>query len=499
LKVEEELAGSDDNILNEVLSDQITDSAFVPLSLLQLEEHEDTTTPPFSVCKYLLETTASRVNKGDSWPVVAKEVAAVRETLPEHVRSSCDAFIKKNTVGFMSLLQVSDDDDDDLLNNVAAEADSASSPAQSAPTTGGASQQELFRKFWEDKGKYCGACLTLTKKIQKWVSMNCTQALISERIMRMCGTLTGNLRTECDASRPYVEDYVVHLLMKKFPLPNHCAYIGLCEKTMVIRALQNPMALAEKQNALIQAQEGSSNLVQEGEVVLQKAFATPNTAPEITFDLSAGDVSYRDVDKASGEGLPKIFMDGTTRPASELRSDAFVSLLETESKGNNIFDTTNPDDPHVTLNAQTEPNVNVPVMHADLTQTIPHKINPKNYGLQPNSLPQDIKLVKACAACQFAIGSLFEFLSNPRTMRTILPQIKKACGNCNSPEEVTKCEEFVEMHGVSFYQDVVKQATPSKWCPKIKLCEMQYFILAPTVLNDNYARIKDDITQVSDF
>jgi hypothetical protein len=287
--------------------------------------------------------------------------------------------------------------------------------------------------------------------------------------------------------------------MKKFPLPNHCAYIGLCEKTMVIRALQNPVEMASKQNALLQAMEGSSNLVQEGELVLQKAFDTPNTAPEITFDLSAGDVSYRDVDKSTGEGLPKIFMDGTTRPASPLRNDAFVSLLQTESASQDIFDTTNPDDPQVTLNAQNARDVNVPVMHADLKQTIPHRINPKNYGLQANSLPQDIKSVKACAACQFAIGSLFEFLSNPRTIRTILPQVKKACGNCNNAEEVSKCEEFVENHGVSFYQDVVKQATPSKWCPKIKLCEMQYFIPAPTVLNDNYARIKDQITQVSDF
>jgi len=301
--------------------------------------------------------------------------------------------------------------------------------------------------------------------------------------MRMCGTMTGELRSECEASRPYVQDYVIHLLMKKFPLPNHCAYIGLCEKTMVIRALQNPIALADKQNALLQAMEGASgNLVQEGELVLQKAYDTPNTAPEITFDLSAGGVSYRDVDKSTGEGMPKIFMDGTTRPAE------VVSLLQTGITAQGIFDTTNPDDPHVTLNAQTERNINVPVMHADMKQNIPHKVNPKNYGLQPNSLPQDLKSVKACAACQFAVGSLFEFLSNPRTIRTILPQVKKACGNCNSAEEVAKCEEFVEMHGVSFYQDVVKQATPSKWCPKIKLCEMQFFLPAPTVLNDNYGK-----------
>jgi hypothetical protein len=57
---------------------------------------------------------------------------------------------------------------------------------------------------------------------------------------------------QCEASRTWIKDFVIKQLFSKFPLPNHCAYIGLCEKTMVVRALMNPMTMSETQNALIQ-------------------------------------------------------------------------------------------------------------------------------------------------------------------------------------------------------------------------------------------------------
>jgi len=67
--------------------------------------------------------------------------------------------------------------------------------------------------------------------------------------------------------------------------------------------------------------------------------------------------------------------------------------------------------------------------------------------------------------------------------------VKQACNNCNSPDEVQKCQDFVEMHGVAFYQDVLRQGMPSKWCPRLELCEMQYFLPSPFVLSDNYNKI----------
>lgn len=503
LKVEEEIGFdglSFENIVKDIIDAPIEDESFVPLSMIELESHESTDTPPFSVCKYLLETSAKKVSKGDSWPVVANHIATVRETLPPHVRSACDTFIRRHSSGIMSLLQLGDDEDD-LLNQVTQEMDtpksSGQSTSQQAPDT--QSQQELFRKFWEDKGKYCGACLTMTKKIQKWLNMNCTKALITDRVMRMCGSLDKGSKSQCEGSLPIVRDYVINLVFKKFSFPNHCAYIGLCEKTMVVRALQNPLVMADKQNALLQSQEGSEqNMVQENEVVLQKAHATPNTAAEITFNLGeGGGISYRDVDQSLGEGLPKVFVDGSHAP-TELQGDAF-SLLETESQTKPQFDVTNPDDPHVTLHAQAPEHIHVPIMHSDLKQNIAHNINPNSYGLQSNTVPQPENVMKACSACQFTIGALYEFLSAPRTIRTILPQVKNACAKCNSAEEIAKCQEFVETHGVAFYQDVVRQGMPSKWCPRIKLCEMQYFIPAPTVLSDNYAQLKDKLTQVADF
>jgi len=219
--------------------------------------------------------------------------------------------------------------------------------------------------------------------------------------------------------------------------------------------------------------------------VLQRPHDTPNTAPEITFDLSGGGVSYRDVDKSTGDRLPKVFIDGTT------------SLLETAST--DIFDVSNPDDPKVQLNAQDEGSVNVPVMHEDLKKNLGMQLNKNAFGFQGNHLPIETKYLKGCAACQFTVGALFEFMSNPRTIRTLLPAVKQACDHCNSPDEVQKCEEFIEVHGVAFYQDVLRQGMPSKWCPRLELCEIQYFLPSPFVLSDAYNEIKAQVQQVDDF
>jgi hypothetical protein len=348
----------------------------------------------------------------------------------------------------------------------------------------------LFKKFWEEKGKFCGACLTLTKKIQKWMSMNCTQTVIADRVMRMCGTMTGTLKEQCEGSSVWIQQFVLKQLFSKLPLPNHCAYIGLCEKTMVVRSLQNPIIMSDRQNALIQDIEGvEPNLVQEGDLVLQRPRDTPTTAPEITFDLSDGGVSYRDVDRSSGNRFPKVFIDGSG-------NNAPASFLETEG---NVFDVSNPQDPQVNLNAQDAAKVNIPVMHYSLKEKLGSTVNKKAYGLQGNHLPIETKFLKGCAACQFTIGALFEFLSNPRTIRTILPTIKASCKNCNSPDEVVKCEEFIEIHGVAFYQDVLRQGMPSKWCPRLELCEIQYFYPSPFVLSDTYKKQENSIKQVSDF
>jgi len=159
---------------------------------------------------------------------------------------------------------------------------------------------------------------------------------------------------------------------------------------------------------------------------------------------------------------------------------------------------TNPNDPSVTINAQDSNKVNVEVMHADLTANGATQAS-TNYAFQSNQLPIDPTWLKGCAACQFTIGSLYEFLSNPRTIRTILPVIKQACNNCNNADEIQKCQSFVENQGVAFYQDVIRQGQPSKWCPRLQLCEIQYFYPSPHVLADTYDTIKAKLTAVSDF
>jgi len=464
-----------------------------PLAFVQLEEHEDTPTPPFSVCKYLLETAAGKVTKDDKWPEMAKHIADIRNTLPDHVRSACDAFIKSNRDDIVSLLQI--DDLEFALDSVAAAAEADDiQPTSSKPTTPSAAdaaaqqQQDQFKQFWENKGKYCGACLTITKKLQKWLSLNCTQTVIADRITRMCSTMPDLYKAQCEASRVWIKDFVIKQLFSKFPLPNHCAYIGLCEKTMVVRALMNPMTMGDTQNALIQDIAGTQpNLAQEGDSVLQRPHNTPNTAPEITFDLDGGSVSYRDVDKSTGDSLPKVYIDGST------------SLLETEAQTEGIFDLSNPDDPKVMVNAQNSNKVNVPVMHADLKKNLGMQLNKNAFGFGGNHLPIETKYLKGCAACQFTLGALFEFMSNPRTIRTLLPAVKQACNNCNSPDEIQKCQEFVEMHGVAFYQDVLRQGMPSKWCPRLELCEIQYFLPSPFVLSDSYSKIRAQVKQVDDF
>jgi hypothetical protein len=338
----------------------------------------------------------------------------------------------------------------------------------------------------------------MTKKIQKWLSLNCTQTVIADRVVRMCGTMPGPLREQCEGSRVWIQEFVIKQVFSKLPLPNHCAYIGLCEKTMVIRALQNPVSMSDRQNALIQDVEGvQPNLIQEGDVVLQRPHDTPTTAPEITFDLSDGGVSYRDVEKSSGARLPKVYIDGSRAPVEQ---ESFASLLQTGESSPGVFDLSNPDDPHVLLHAQDEKSVNVPIMHYNLKQNSGMSINKQSFGLQAgNHLPIETKYLKGCSACQFAIGALFEFMSNPRTIRTVLPAVKQACANCNNPEEIQKCQDFVETHGVAFYQDVIRQGMPSKWCPRIELCEIQYFHPSPFVLSETYSKVKDSIKQINDF
>lgn len=466
---------------------------FVSLSLIQLEEHEDTPTPPFSVCKYLLETAAKNVQGTDSWADMAKHIGNVRATLPPHVRTACDSFIKQNQEGIVSLLQVSGSGLDAELEAMASldastqvssdpssnEGEAAATPADDAGAA--------FQQFWNEKGQYCGACLTMTKKIQKWLSMNCTQDVITERLMRMCNTMPSEIRGVCNGNRLWVREFVVKQLLNRFPIPNHCAYIGLCEKTMVVRSLQNPMIAMDRQNALIQDLEGSEpNLVQESEPVFQRAHETVNTAPEITFNLDNGGVSYRDVDRSMGDDLPKIYMDGTP--------EGTTSLLQQDS----VWDLDNPDDPHITVHAQDADKVHVPIMHATLKEQGATTVQ-KTYNFQDKKLPIDDQWLKGCASCQFTIGGLFEFMSNPRTARTILPAVKKACTHCNSAEEVQKCQDFVEHHGVAFYQDVVRQGSPSKWCPRLELCEIQYFYPSPHVLPDSYEKIRAKVTAVSDF
>jgi len=382
------------------------------------------------------------------------------------------------------------------LAQVSAEARQAPAPAAPATTTQGSDddQGEMFRQFWEAKGQYCGACLTLTKKIQKWLSLNCTQDVVSERIMRMCQTMPPDLRTQCTQNQIWVRNFVVNQLLLKFPLPNHCAYIGLCEKTMVIRSLQNPATQVDEQSALIQDFAGAEpNLVQEHELVLQRPHETVTTAPEITFDLDDGGVSYRDVDRSLGAGLPKVYMDGS-RGASE--SPSFLEVQSEQAPS--IFDLKNPSEPRVGIYAQDSSKVDVSSMHASLVNDGRVQVA-KNYQFLGRALPISDTYLKGCAGCQFTIGALFEFMSDPRTARTVLPAVKKACDNCNNAVEVEKCKEFVENHGVAFYQDVVRQGSPTKWCPRLGLCEIQYFYPSPHVLPDTYGRVREEIVAVSDF
>jgi hypothetical protein len=465
---------------------------FVPLSMIELEEHEDTPTPPFSVCKFLLESSAERIEKGSSWPDAAQHIATVRESLPEHVRTACDAFIKRHRDDIISMLELEgiQDEIDAVADEVEQEQNQNQQQEQTSTAAAqpGSQDQDAFKKFWEEKGQFCGACLTMTKKIQKWLSLNCTQTVIADRVLRMCDTMTGPLKDQCEASHTWISSYVLKHLFQKLPLPNHCAYIGLCEKTMVIRALANPVVMSDRQGAFIQDIEGvDPNLFQEGDTVLQRPHDTPTTDPEVTFNLDNGGVSYRDVDKSTGDDLPKLYIDGS-------RDD--VSLLETS---NNIFDVSNPDDPHVHLHAQEPDKVNIPVMHHDLKENSGMNVNKQSFGFGGNHLPIETKYLKGCAACQFTVGSLFEFMSSPRTIRAILPVIKDSCKNCNSPSEVAKCQEFVETQGVAFYQDVVRQGLPSKWCPRLELCEIQYFYPSPFVLSDNYKRVENSIKEVGGF
>merc|ERR1712226_1374293 len=77
---------------------------FVDLSMIELEAHEEAYKPSFSVCKYLLEETKSRLGDAEdrSWPHVAHHIAHVRSTLPEHVQTDCDHFIKHNKEDIMT-------------------------------------------------------------------------------------------------------------------------------------------------------------------------------------------------------------------------------------------------------------------------------------------------------------------------------------------------------------------------------------------------------------
>ena len=87
----------------------------------------------------------------------------------------------------------------------------------------------------------------------------------------------------------------------------------------------------------------------------------------------------------------------------------------------------------------------------------------KDFQLESLKTTIPKEYLKGCGACQFTIGAMYEFLANARTIRALLPSVKKACSSCNSAEEIAKCEALVETHGVAFYQDVLRQASPYKW------------------------------------
>jgi len=327
---------------------------------------------------------------------------------------------------------------------------------------------------------------------------------------------------------------------KKFPLSNHCAYIGLCEKTAVIMSLQNPLVRSENQNELMEELEGKTGKRQEGESVLSEAYKTPTSVPEITFDLGqGGGVEYADVPKQQGVGLPSFYIDGTDAPKfpdplamlqlelstqvnasidEALTPDPLTmytqSLVELEESarpatGNFAgFDMTGDKamDPEVQLHGQKADSVSVPLMHAKLTMD-EHghnigNVKNKDFMLLKEAIPNDsgeydplqttipTSYLKGCGACQFTMGALYEFLSNSRTVRALLPAVKKSCQSCNSAEEITKCEELVENHGVAFYQDVLRQSSPMVWCPRLELCEINYFIPSPHVLPETYMSVK---------
>jgi len=543
---------------------------FVELAMIELEEHEQAFTPSFSVCKYLLEETKGRLGEGDtSWPHVAKHIADVRSTLPAHIRTDCDAFIKHNKKDIMTnFLQIGVEtqkiptvyemmEEQELAQAQAmatadAEDESGGGSDANAPPSeqggGGASASEQAAAYWEEKGQYCGACLTMTKKLLKWMQMACTQSVVVDRLMRMCGTMPPGLAEICTANKMWIAEYVIQKVANKFPLPNHCAYIGLCQKTAVITSLQNPLQLADNQDSLLQEMESASQPKgvwdsvgrQEGDSVLSKAYTTPQAVPEITFDLGGGGATYGEATKAQGVGLPSFYIDGTEAPklddpinllefGSATRAGASVttpsikaslaetydalsqytvSLLETSAPFFAGIDASGEasEDPQMNMHAQTADKVNIPIMHHTLRKNKhSHSIGnvaDKNFFMLKEAIPNNIgeygplkttiptAYLEGCGACQFTMGAMYEFLSSTRTVRALLPAIKKSCSSCNDAEEIGKCEALVENHGVAFYQDVLRQASGFKWCPMLELCEINYFIPSPHVLPDTYISIK---------
>jgi hypothetical protein len=336
---------------------------FVDLSMIELEAHEEAYKPSFSVCKYLLEETKERLGDGDrSWPHVAHHIAHVRSTLPEHVRTDCDHFIKHNKEDIMTnFLQLGMETAKDVRleehapepkqkkkipsvwammeeqslaqaqAQVQATAQQAGSDGESsgsgtdagvATTGGGASASESAAQYWEEKGQYCGACLTMTKKLLKWMQMACTQSVVVDRLMRMCGTMPPALGDICRANKMWIAEYVVQKVAQKFPLPNHCAYIGLCEKTAVIMSLQNPLVRADNQGVLLEEMENAdktkkvwdSSSLQEGEQVLSKAYKTPTSVPRSHSIWTKGAWRTTPCPRPKGWAFPAFTLTGQTRP-----------------------------------------------------------------------------------------------------------------------------------------------------------------------------------------
>jgi hypothetical protein len=278
---------------------------------------------------------------------------------------------------------------------------------------------------------------------------------------------------------------------------------------------------------------------------MSKAYNTPSSVPEITFDIKNGGVAYGEATKAQGVGLPSFYIDGTEAPkmpdplnmlevdsttrdmltpnvvpslreAKDPLSLYAVSMLEervSHASSTPFFQGIDDSgeyaaDPQVQLHAQNADKVSVPIMHHTLkNQGHSHQIGdvsnkdfqmlkeaiPNEYGDFPplkTSIP--VSYLEGCGACQFTMGAMYEFLSSTRTVRALLPAIKKSCSSCNSADEIIKCEALVENHGVAFYQDVLRQSSAFKWCPMLELCEINYFIPSPHVLPDTYTSIKAD-------